>query len=143
MAPPLPLLPTAKSQLTGLLAGTPDRLVIVIQHNANLIHQAHLLLIITLKLDPLPRTGAIGGGKNVAGERSVDVGEKSGDIVRRDLRRTGDGHRSAHFVEGPDWNESLEIKKRTRVVASGALMDESGNDLPEFPSGSARFSFRT
>lgn len=91
-------------RLTGLLAGTANRPIIVVQHNANLVHQTDLLLIVALQFSALVGIAAVGGGENVASQRSIDVGEESRHVIRGDLRRSRHRCSSAHFAMA--WNSS-------------------------------------
>ena len=61
--------------LTYLLAEVADRLVILVEHNADLVHQPNLLSIVAVE----------------RGRAGVDVGEESQDILRRDGLGGGEG----------------------------------------------------
>lgn len=86
-----------REKLTGPLASAANWPIIVVQDNADLLHQADLLLVIARKFSPFTDTVAVGGGENIAGQRSIDVGKESGHIVCRDLRRSSHSCSSAHL----------------------------------------------
>lgn len=79
---------------TSFLAGTSNRLIIVIQNDTHLIHQPHLLLIIPLKFIALARNRRRSSRENRASERSVHVREDGRHVLCRDLRH---GLGSTHF----------------------------------------------
>lgn len=81
---------------TELLAGASNWPVIVIQNNADLIHQTDLLFIVTLKL-AAGCSVCLACGEDFTGERCIDLGEETGNIVRRNLRRACDCSGCAHF----------------------------------------------
>ena len=84
---------------TCLLAGTPNRLIIIIQDNTHLIHQSHLLLVVSLEFcAPSRRTRR--GGVDFAGQRGVDLGEERVDIVRRDAGDRFGGHGLLSWCQG-------------------------------------------
>lgn len=89
---------------TSLLAGTPNRLIIIIQHDTHLIHQLHLLLIIPLKLIALARSRRRSSRENRASERSVHVGENRRHVLCGDPRH---GLGSTHF--------SILLTRLTRI----------------------------
>ena len=79
------------AQLTELLASSADGLVVVVQHDAHLVHQADLFLIVTLE----------------PGGARVDVWEQPQKGLGRGRRLFGDGGGSAgcggHFyIRGAD-----------------------------------------
>lgn len=82
---------TTWDRLTGLLASAANRLVILIQDDAHLVHQTNLLLIVALQLAAVARRRLGAGGENIAGQGGVDVGEKRGDVFRRDLLSSSRG----------------------------------------------------
>jgi hypothetical protein len=88
-------------RLTGLLAGAANGTVIVIQDNADLIHQTNLLLVVALEFNPLVSGVAVGGGEDIPSQRGVDVGEEGGHIVGGDLRRGRNCHSSTHLEQLP------------------------------------------
>lgn len=90
---------------TDLLAGASNWPVIVIQNNADLIHQTDLLFIVTLKL-AAARSVCLACGEDFTGERGIDLGEESGNVVRRDLRRTCDCRGCAHF------GQKIEVERK-------------------------------
>ena len=75
-------------KFTCLLAGASNRLIILVQHNTHLLHQADLFLIVPREVGAFPLSGVAGirRGENLARQGGVDVGEESGDVLRRDPR---------------------------------------------------------
>lgn len=70
---------TARTARTDLLAGSADGLIIFVQDNTDLVHEADLLLIVTFEL---------------RGAGGIDVGEEAEDRLGsncRGLRRLGHG----------------------------------------------------
>jgi hypothetical protein len=87
----------ARLNLTGFLAGTANRTVVVIQDDADFVHQANLLLVVALEFSPFVSGAIVGGGEDITSQGGVDFGEKSSDIFGGDLRRSRNCHRSAHL----------------------------------------------
>lgn len=81
-----------REKRTCLLAGTPNRLIIIIQDNAHFIHQSHLFLIVSLEFCTPSRRTCRRGGVDFAGQRGVDLGEERVDIVCRDAGDRFGGH---------------------------------------------------
>lgn len=91
---------------TNFLAGCANSLVIVVQNNAHLVHEADLLRIVTIEL------GGAGG---------VDVWEETKDRVsskRRGLRGLKHGCSCRHF--------ELERGGRRTVIVEGKIGREKG-----------------
>jgi hypothetical protein len=81
--------------LTNFLACASDRLVVVVQYNADLVHQFDLLLIVAGK-----HVVVAGGLMRPSNDGCVDIGEKLCNIFRCDFRVIGDGSGRAHVC---DW----------------------------------------
>lgn len=76
---------------TNFLAGAANGEVVVVEDNADLVHETDLLLIIADEI-------VVVGGRSGAGQRGVDLGKQAEDIFGRDLWRLSDsgGGGSAH-----------------------------------------------
>lgn len=87
------------ASLTSLLARATNRLVIIIQDDADLVHQANLLLIVPFELPAIADRShiAVGGGQDGAGQRSVDVREERHDVLCRNSLSLGYCRRGAHL----------------------------------------------
>ena len=86
-----------RADLTDFLAGTSDRLVIIIQNDAYFIHQTDLLLVVTCQLAAASGGGiAVGFGEDFASQRSIDLWEENSNIFRRNSRGFGSCSSCAH-----------------------------------------------
>src|SRR5690242_11724499 len=80
--------------LTDFLARASDRLVIVVQYNADLIHQLDLLLIVTCE-----RIVVAGGLVRPANNSCVDLREESSNVLSCDFGVLSDGGGRAHVCD--------------------------------------------
>lgn len=83
--PPLPRHLESGVRRTEFLAGAADGSVVVIQNNADFVHQAHLLLVVTGEFAGIARGLCLARREDFAGERCVDLGEKEADVVGCDF----------------------------------------------------------
>lgn len=84
-----------KGKLTGLLAGTANGFVVLIQDDAHLVHQADLFFIVTGEIVAVASRGC-GRRKDLAGQGSVDIREEGRDIVGRNPWRGRRGGCGGH-----------------------------------------------
>lgn len=85
----MPLRP--RGLLTNFLARTSNRNVVLVQHNAHLVHEPYLLLVVACHVIVLG-----GGVVCTTNERSVDFGEEAQDIRRRNSGSLRNGSSGAH-----------------------------------------------
>lgn len=92
---------------TNFFAGAANRKVIFVEYNADLVHETNLLFVVADEVVVL-------SGRSGAGQRGVDLGKQTEDILGGDLWRlsdSGSGGGGAHV--GDKWTE-----RETQTVGS-------------------------
>lgn len=93
-------------EVAGLLGGRPQDPVVVVQHDAHLVHEPDLLLVVAREQVVVGRrrgrrserrVGRRVGGHVGTDQSGVDVGEEGGDILAGDVGGGGGGGRRSHF----------------------------------------------